>query len=149
MVQRYEWSGTPFKARAEPCRGAFTGCRLCRRPLQNSMFGCYDDLSGAKKYSCNLLFYWLMLPLFTGMIILYTLEDSNLTACRIGLQNASAIGAEIEKSQFQHPSKRHSGLNRSRRGWSGTGAGHWQCSVLRLFSCCHCSQVCCVHTERQ
>ena len=78
LARRYEWSGTPFKARAEPCRGAFTGCRLCRRPLQNSTFGCYDDLSDAKQYSCNLLFYWLMLPLFTGMIILYTLENSNL-----------------------------------------------------------------------
>ena len=29
------------------------------------MFGCYDDLSGAKKYSCNVLFYWLGL-LFAG-----------------------------------------------------------------------------------
>ena len=68
--------------------------------LQNSMFGCYDDLSDAKQYSCNLLFYWLMLPLFTGMTILYTLKDSNLTACRLGLQNASAIGAKIEKINF-------------------------------------------------
>ena len=83
----------------------FTGCRLCRRPLQNSMLGCYDDLSDAKQYSCNLLFHWLMLPLFTGMIILHTPEDSNLAACRIGLQNASAIGAKIEKKN-QHPSKR-------------------------------------------
>ena len=29
------------------------------------MFGCYDDLSDAKQYSCNLLFYWLGL-LFAG-----------------------------------------------------------------------------------
>ena len=64
------------------------------------MLGCYDDLIDAKQYSCNLLFYWLMLPLFTGMIILYTLEDSKSTACRIGLQNASAIGAQIEKIHF-------------------------------------------------
>ena len=49
--------------------------------------------------------------------------------------------SQNEQNQFQHPSKRHSGLNRSRRGWSGTGAGHWRCPVLRLFSCCHCSQV--------
>ena len=65
LARRYEWSGTPLKGRAEPCRGAFTGCRLCRRPLQNSMLGCYDDLSGAEKYSCNMLFYWLDL-LFAG-----------------------------------------------------------------------------------
>ena len=64
------------------------------------MFVCYDDLSDAKQYSCNLLFYWLMLLLFTGMIILYTLEDSNLTACRIGLQNAIAIGPNMNKINF-------------------------------------------------
>ena len=46
-------------------RGGFTGCRLCRRPLQNSMFGCYDDLSGAKKYNHNMLLYWVAL-LFAG-----------------------------------------------------------------------------------
>ena len=25
LAKRYEWSGTPLKARAEPCRGAFSG----------------------------------------------------------------------------------------------------------------------------
>ena len=82
-------------------RGGFTGCRLCRRPLQNSMFGCYDDLSDAKQYSCNLLFYWLMLPLFTGMIILYTLEDSNLHVIlggRMLSQSVPKLTKSISKS---------------------------------------------------
>ena len=38
-----------------------------------------------------------MLPLFRVMIILYTLEDSNLKTFRIGLQNAIAIGPKINK----------------------------------------------------
>ena len=33
---------TRLAGRAEPCRGAFTGCRLCRRPLQNSMIRRFD-----------------------------------------------------------------------------------------------------------
>ena len=48
------------------CYTRFTGCRLCRRPLQNSVFVCYDDLSDAKQYSCNLLFYWLGLLFAVG-----------------------------------------------------------------------------------
>ena len=48
---------------------------------------------------------------------------------------AKSISTSFEETTIR------SGLNRSRRGWSGTGAGHWQCPVLRLFSCCHCSQV--------
>ena len=61
---------------------------------------CAEACPDAKQYSCNLLFYLLMLPLFTGTIILYTLDDSNLTACRIGLQNAIAIGPKMNKINF-------------------------------------------------
>ena len=62
-------------------RGGFTGCRLCRRPLQNSMLGCYDDLSDAKQYSCNLLFHWLGL-LFAGVPQLDASPEVNIeVAC--------------------------------------------------------------------
>ena len=39
-----DWSDTPELGTAEPCRGAFTGCRLCRRPpeLENLMIGWTD-----------------------------------------------------------------------------------------------------------
>ena len=41
-----DWSGTPLGGRAEPCRGAFTGCRLCRRPPKPDfrIFGFFDWL---------------------------------------------------------------------------------------------------------
>ena len=32
LARRYEWSGTPFKARAEPCRGAFSGYAMPPTP---------------------------------------------------------------------------------------------------------------------
>ena len=41
-----EWSGTPSEGRAEPCRGAFKGCRLCRRApkLDDWMTRCLEML---------------------------------------------------------------------------------------------------------
>ena len=34
LVRRYDWSDTPVLGMAGPCRGAFKGCRLCRRASQ-------------------------------------------------------------------------------------------------------------------
>ena len=60
-------SGLTRRVRAglSPAAAHLQAAASAADPFQNSMFGCYDDLSGAKKYSCNLLFYWLGL-LFAG-----------------------------------------------------------------------------------
>ena len=37
LAQRYEWSDTPLKARAEPCRGAFSGFAHAADPFRKQV----------------------------------------------------------------------------------------------------------------